>query len=95
MKKIINYISKIQKDKLLHFIAGSFVAQITIGLISLIWHLSYGGCIIGFFCGAIIAALKEIYDYFNKEKHTPELKDFIYTTVGSFISSVITLCYVI
>ena len=51
IEKIINVISGVGKDKLLHFIAGLLIAQIVYDVWCLLINKSYAGIIIGMFIG--------------------------------------------
>ena len=65
-----NFITNIEKDKLLHFFVGSCI---------LFLSLLFFNTLISISIVVIIATIKEIvYDDFLK-KGTPELADFIYT----------------
>jgi hypothetical protein len=62
-------------DKRKHFIVGFWLS-----LLGLVWMPLI-------LTGYIAGTLKEVYDFFNQHKHTPELKDMFYTWYGSSISS--------
>ena len=65
-----NFITTIEKDKLLHFFVGSCI---------LFLSLLFFNTLISISIVVFIAAIKEIvYDDFLK-KGTPEVEDFIYT----------------
>ena len=61
----------IKRDKLLHMIAGVLILcfGLVIGL----------GYLFAFVLVVVVAAAKEVYDYFNKDKHTPDILDFVAT----------------
>ena len=61
-----------QLDKALHFIAGVLI--FAIGHFASVW--------IGLVLVAFAAVGKEVYDYINRDKHTPELLDAVYTIAG-------------
>lgn len=66
----------IPHDKALHLIGGTIIfAAINIIL----------GPIIGVLASIIAAFGKEVYDYFHKENHTPDIKDAIFTILGGIL----------
>lgn len=74
MKKIIDVISNIPNDKLLHFFWGtvlSFLFIVTLGI---------KGVILTF----VIAFVKELYDWYTK-KGTPEIMDFAATIIPAIM----------
>lgn len=90
IQKLIDFVINIPKDKLLHFIACYIITHIVISTIFAIFTLSYRGCVIGLFAGAISAAIKEIYDSCHPG-HTSEFLDFVYGFLGSLLCSIIML----
>jgi len=74
MNKILEKISNIPNDKLLHFFWGS--------ILSFVFILILG--IKGVFLTFIIAIAKEFYDWYSK-KGTPELADFIATIIPAIM----------
>jgi hypothetical protein len=84
MEKIFNFLTKIPKDKLLHFFLGS--------LISFPLILLFG--FYGFLISIIIFAGKEIiWDKIFK-KGTPEIMDFIYSIIPAIMFIIIKLCFI-
>tara|TARA_R110000822_G_scaffold22436_1_gene70411 strand:- start:249 stop:494 length:246 start_codon:yes stop_codon:yes gene_type:complete len=74
MNKILEKISNIPNDKLLHFFWGS--------ILSFVFILILG--IKGVFSTFIVAIAKEFYDWYSK-KGTPELADFIATIIPAIM----------
>lgn len=74
IKYLYRRITVIQKDKLLHFIAGMLVAVIV--LIVLPWWAALAAAVLA-------GAAKEIIDYYGYG--APELADFLYTALGGLI----------
>tara|TARA_R110000772_G_scaffold233754_1_gene345307 strand:- start:247 stop:492 length:246 start_codon:yes stop_codon:yes gene_type:complete len=74
MNKILEKISNIPNDKLLHFFWGS--------ILSFVFILILG--IKGVFLTFIVAIAKEFYDWYSK-KGTPELADFIATIIPAIM----------
>ncbi len=75
MKKIFEYLTKIPKDKLLHFFLGSLISYPLILLMGFY----------GFIISIIIFAAKEIiWDKFYK-KGTLEIMDFIYSIIPAIM----------
>jgi hypothetical protein len=75
IEKVFKKVSRIAKDKLMHFTAGM--------LFFLVFYLFFnlGYSLIGVF---IIGVLKELYDKFHKG-HSVEFKDFLATSLGGLI----------
>lgn len=67
-------------DKKLHIACG-FVICLLVG--------AFLGYIIGFISSVVAGALKELYDYFNQDRHSVEFIDFLATCVGGFLGSVL------
>lgn len=75
VEKLLNVLSKVPKDKLLHFVGGTFISFPLITLFSTT----------GFLISILIFAAKEIiYDKIMK-KGTPELNDFIYSIIPAIL----------
>jgi len=74
IKYLHRRITAIQKDKLLHFIAGLLIA----GVVSIV--LPWWAALLS---AAIAGAVKEVIDYYGHGK--PELLDFLYTAAGGFV----------
>lgn len=77
------WLDKIPQDKLLHFISGLGISQITTGIL-----LNYTSIIIAMCIGLIIttgaAIAKEVYDKVSKTG-TKDKEDLLYTVVGGVI----------
>ena len=59
-------------DKFMHFLSGAILGIILtpfIGWASILWV-------------SAIAMLKEVYDYLNPDKHTPDVWDWVATSLG-------------
>jgi hypothetical protein len=67
-----------QHDKALHFIAGV--------LIFAVGH--FASVLIGLGLVVLAAIGKEVYDYINRDKHTPDLWDAVYTIAGGAVGLV-------
>lgn len=67
-------------DKQAHFFSG-YALSLTVALI------------FGAQCGALVAigagVAKEVYDYFHKEFHTPDVYDFLATALGGIVAAVV------
>jgi hypothetical protein len=70
---------KVPADKQMHFIGGLVIAALFTPFIG-----AYSILVV-----AIIALLKEIYDYLHKEIHTPDFWDWIATVLGGLVGFVI------
>ncbi len=71
----INNMLIIPHDKALHAFYGLLVYNI-VSLYDPIWAI----CVV-----AAQAVGKEVYDYFNKEKHTPDVMDIVWTLAPALI----------
>ena len=70
---------KVPCDKQMHFIGGFLIALVLtpfLGAASLAWV-------------AAIACAKEIYDYLHKSIHTPDVWDWVATTLGGVLGTAI------
>ena len=63
---------KVPADKQAHFLCGLVIAALLTPFIG-----AYSIVVV-----AIIALLKEIYDYLHKDIHTPDVWDWVATTLG-------------
>ena len=70
---------KIPADKQIHFICGLVIAALLTPFIG-----AYSIVVV-----AIIALLKEIYDYLHKDIHTPDFWDWVATVLGGLVGFVI------
>ena len=71
----------IPADKQQHFISGA--------ILGILFASVFGW--ISILIVAIIACLKEIYDYEHKSIHTPDFYDWVATTLGGVLGTVIVL----
>ncbi len=71
----------IPADKQMHFLSGA--------ILGILFASVFGW--ISILIVAIIACLKEIYDYLNQDKHTPDFYDWVATTLGGVLGTVIVL----
>ncbi len=69
---------KVPVDKFLHFISGFIIAAVLTPFIGF-----YAVVVV-----AIIALLKEIYDYLHPESHTADFWDWVATTLGGLVGFV-------
>lgn len=95
IKKIIDFIVNVPKDKVLCFTAGYIIAHLVNNLWCGLSHPSYGGAIIGLLVAHIAGIVKEVFDYYSKGKHTSEVMDVLSVTIGGFVSAIISLIYLI
>jgi hypothetical protein len=72
-------VCKVPCDKQMHFICGLVIAALLTPFIG-----AYSIVVV-----AIIALLKEIYDYLHKDIHTPDFYDWVATTLGGLVGFVI------
>ena len=77
IEKILTYLNLIPTDKMAHCLGG--VILFAIG------QLFKAGFLL-----VIVGAIgKEIYDYFNKENHTPDAWDVVATVAGGLLGYII------
>jgi hypothetical protein len=72
-------VGQVAEDKFLHFICGFIIAAVLTPFIG-----AYSILVV-----AIIAALKEIYDYLHPETHTADIWDWVATTLGGIVGFVV------
>jgi len=72
----LNLLSKIPCDKLGHIVAGLFIYSVCHFITPLF----------GLAMVFLAATGKEIYDYINKDKHTPDVWDAIATLIGGLLA---------
>lgn len=86
MKKILELISKLQKDKWMHFGVSTVLAA-AIKLFASIFIPSYLYLFsIAFLVTVVIGAMKEIYDK-RTGKGSPELSDFVADVLGAIVGA--------
>jgi len=71
---------KVPCDKQMHFIGGLVIAAVLTPFIG-----AYSIIIV-----AIIALLKEVYDYMHPESHTADFWDWVATVLGGVVGFVLT-----
>jgi hypothetical protein len=72
-------VCKIPCDKQMHFVCGFIIAAVLTPFI--------GAASV--FIVAIIAALKEVYDYMHPDSHTADILDWVATVLGGVVGFVI------
>lgn len=77
MASILNIIPNIPHDKLGHFVAGI--------LCFTVFHFINPA--LAFAITLLMAIGKEVYDYYHKENHTPELMDAVATILGGVVGA--------
>ncbi len=70
---------KVPADKQMHFLCGLVIAALLTPFIG-----AYTIVVV-----AIIALLKEIYDYLHKDIHTPDFWDWVATVLGGLVGFVV------
>lgn len=65
-------------DKALHLIGGVLIYTVA----------HFVSPAVGLIAVAVVAVGKEIYDYFNRDRHTPELLDALATIAGGLLGFV-------
>lgn len=79
----------IEQDKANHFIYGSVISFAVIVFLSIALAVPpFIASVLGVVAGAAMGILKEVYDYLHKETHTPDIKDIVWTILGSFVVSI-------
>ena len=67
----MNLLMKLAKDKLGHMVAGLVIFSVLVVFIK---------PFVALIATLLAGAGKEVYDLFNKDKHTPDIWDFVATT---------------
>lgn len=80
ISRLFKRLAVIQKDKLLHFIAGTYIF-----MFSALFFQLWGALLIV----SIVGAVKEVYYDKVLDKGTPEFVDFLYTLAGGLITFLI------
>lgn len=79
--KLFHKINNLPHDKLLHFVGGLFIFA------AFAWSSVLVACAL-----VIVAAVgKEVYDYRNRHKHTPDVIDALATIAGGGVGLFIKL----
>jgi len=81
IEKILAFLNAIPADKIAHCLGG--VILFAIGQL-----FGYG-----LLLAVVVGFLKEVYDYFHQDKHTPDVWDWVATSLGGIIGLVIYLGY--
>lgn len=87
MKKILKWLNGIKPDKLLHFIAGLLIAQVSYALFS-IGFVEWLSVLLAFGTAACIGGVKEMLDMVSG---VPSLSDFLATLIGGAIGSLVVV----
>ena len=69
-------------DKQAHFLSGAILATAIL--------LVTGSASVSFVSVSLIACLKEVYDLLHKDKHTPDVWDWVATTIGGLFGGLLT-----
>jgi hypothetical protein len=72
-------VCKVPCDKQMHFLSGFIIAAALTPFI--------GAATV--FIVAIVAALKEVYDYMHPESHTADFWDWVATTLGGLVGFIV------
>ena len=83
---VFNVDAQIQKDKLEHFSVGAGITLLTTETVFQITKNKKKSILIGFGVGVVSGALKEAYD--STGRGHPEIKDFLWTSLGSSLSAI-------
>lgn len=82
IEAILNWLSRIPTDKLLHDYAGELIAMFSFAIMFRfscpIWVCFVGSNLLG----AIALGIKELYDAHHKKEHSVELADFLWGLFG-------------
>jgi len=88
INKILQWLNKLKTDKLLHFIAGMLISQVTYILISLTsLHICWI-VLLSLTITVISGGIKEVID---KKYGVPSIMDFVYTVIGGFIGVLLAM----
>jgi hypothetical protein len=68
----MNPLNKLPHDKALHFIVGVLIYAAA----------HFVSPVVGMIAVTVAAVGKEVYDYMNRDKHTPDLWDAVATLLG-------------
>lgn len=75
LNKILNEVSRIPKDKALHFMCGSVIASA--GAV-------FGGVMVGAGLAFLAGVLKEVYDYYTYRDF--DIEDILFTLAGAVVA---------
>ena len=73
----------VPEDKQMHFLSGAILA-IAILLVT-------GSPSVSFVSVSLVACLKEVYDLLHKDKHTPDVWDWVATSLGGAFGIILIL----
>lgn len=82
---------KIPYDKALHLIYGLVIFIVTYFITNLLIPFPFISVLCGFGMVFIIGFGKEIYDHQNKDRHTSDIVDAMYTIVGGLLGFIVYL----
>lgn len=69
---VVNSLNKLPHDKALHFIVGVLIYAVA----------HFISPVVGMVAVTIAAVGKEVYDYANRDRHTPDVWDAVVTVIG-------------
>ena len=69
-------------DKQAHFLSGAILATAIL--------LVTGSASVSFVSVSLVACLKEVYDLLHKDKHTPDVWDWVATSLGGAFGILLT-----
>lgn len=87
MKKILRWFNGVKPDKLLHFIAGLLIAQVSYALFS-VGFAEWFSVLLAFGIATCVGVAKELLD---RVRGVPSLNDFLATLIGGVIGSLVTV----
>lgn len=93
MKKILAWLNSIKPDKLLHFIAGLLIAQVSYALFS-IGFAEWLSVLLAFGAAACVGGAKELIDWAT-DSGVPSLNDFFATLIGGVVGSLVVVLILI
>jgi hypothetical protein len=76
-------VCKVPCDKQMHMLSGFIIAAVLTPFIG-----AYSILVV-----AVIALLKEIYDYLHKDKHTADFMDWVATVLGGIVGFVVVALF--
>ena len=68
-------------DKFMHGLSGAILATAIL--------LVTGSASVSFVSVSLVACLKEVYDLLHKDKHTPDIWDWVATSLGGLLASLL------
>ena len=80
-------------DKLKHFFYGTLVFYFTYFVLLLILPNNNEAVIYSIIIANIIAIGKEVYDYFHRSIHTPDIMDYVFTSIPSWLFGISLYLY--